>query len=151
MDEEAKPVQQLRPEVPAPVAAIVHRLLAKRPGDRYQTPAELAAALAPFAAVEAGGLALAPPDGAYDDHAPTPTDDGGFPPDVEFHLTSSEERSALNSTLPPSFSPTPVSIKRLPSMPTPEQRRRQRLALAVAVGVVGALTGLLAVLAWLMR
>jgi WD40 repeat protein len=38
-------VDQLRPEAPAGVAAVVRRLLAKRPEDRYRTPADLAAAL----------------------------------------------------------------------------------------------------------
>jgi serine/threonine protein kinase len=41
----AAPVEQLRPEVPAGVAAVVRKLMAKRPEDRYQTPAELVAAL----------------------------------------------------------------------------------------------------------
>jgi serine/threonine protein kinase len=39
------PIQQLRPEVSPAIAAIVHKLLAKKPSDRYQTPAELIAAL----------------------------------------------------------------------------------------------------------
>ncbi len=38
-------VDQLRPEVPAPVAAVVRRLMAKHPDDRYRTPAEVADAL----------------------------------------------------------------------------------------------------------
>src|SRR5262249_55399312 len=42
--QEPAPVEQLRPEVPPAVAAVVRRLMAKRPDDRYQTPAELAAA-----------------------------------------------------------------------------------------------------------
>jgi serine/threonine protein kinase len=46
---EAPPdVRSLRPEVPAAVAALVARLLAKRPEQRLATPQELAAALAPF-------------------------------------------------------------------------------------------------------
>ena len=36
------------PDVPAAVAAMVRKLMAKKPEDRYQTPAELAAALAIF-------------------------------------------------------------------------------------------------------
>jgi formylglycine-generating enzyme required for sulfatase activity/tRNA A-37 threonylcarbamoyl transferase component Bud32 len=43
--DEPTPLEQLRPDVPAGVAAVVRRLMAKRPQDRYQTPAELAAAL----------------------------------------------------------------------------------------------------------
>jgi serine/threonine protein kinase len=38
----------LRPEVPEGLAAVVARMLAKRPQDRYPTPAEAAAALAPW-------------------------------------------------------------------------------------------------------
>ncbi len=44
-----RPLQELRPEVPAKVAAVVARMMAKAPRDRYQTPSEAAAALAPFA------------------------------------------------------------------------------------------------------
>lgn len=41
------PVTELRPDVPLPLASVIHRLLAKRPRDRFQTPAELVAALNP--------------------------------------------------------------------------------------------------------
>jgi serine/threonine protein kinase len=47
-----KPVPSLRgarPDVPPGLARALERLLAKRPEDRYQTPGEVAAALAPFA------------------------------------------------------------------------------------------------------
>jgi tRNA A-37 threonylcarbamoyl transferase component Bud32 len=43
-----EPIEKLRPEIPAGVCAIVQRLLAKDPQARYQTPAEVAAALEPF-------------------------------------------------------------------------------------------------------
>src|SRR5437667_3444855 len=52
--EEPTPVIDLRPEVPPAVAAIVHRLMAKQPAERFQTPAELMAALAPFAVSSPG-------------------------------------------------------------------------------------------------
>ncbi len=37
-----------RPEVPAALAAVVAKMMAKEPRDRYQTPAEVAQALGPF-------------------------------------------------------------------------------------------------------
>jgi serine/threonine protein kinase/tetratricopeptide (TPR) repeat protein len=43
--QEPVPVGQLRPEVPAEMAAVVARMMAKRPQERYQSPAEVVAAL----------------------------------------------------------------------------------------------------------
>jgi serine/threonine-protein kinase len=43
--DEPTPVEQLRPEVPPEVAGVVRKLMAKKPEDRYQTPAEVAEAL----------------------------------------------------------------------------------------------------------
>jgi serine/threonine-protein kinase len=42
------PLESLRPDVPAAVTAIVRKLMAKKPADRFATAAELAAALEPF-------------------------------------------------------------------------------------------------------
>jgi serine/threonine protein kinase/WD40 repeat protein len=42
-------IRQARPDVSPELARVVARLLAKKPEDRLQTPAEVAAALAPFA------------------------------------------------------------------------------------------------------
>src|SRR5439155_17795198 len=42
------PFEQLRPVVPPGVAAIVGRLMAKQPEDRFPTPPDLARALEPF-------------------------------------------------------------------------------------------------------
>jgi tRNA A-37 threonylcarbamoyl transferase component Bud32 len=48
--EQALPsLRQTRPEVPRELAGVMARMLAKKPADRYQTPAEVAAALTPFA------------------------------------------------------------------------------------------------------
>jgi hypothetical protein len=43
---EPEPLERLRPEVPPAVVAVVRKLMAKEPADRYQTSAELADALA---------------------------------------------------------------------------------------------------------
>ena len=43
-----KPVTEFRPDVPPGVAAVIDKLMAKDPADRYQTPNELMAALTPW-------------------------------------------------------------------------------------------------------
>jgi len=60
--EEPTPVEKLRPDVPRNVAAVVRKLMAKKPEKRFQTPAELAAALGGGAgsATLASGVAAAP-------------------------------------------------------------------------------------------
>jgi serine/threonine-protein kinase len=47
--EEPVPLGRLRSELPPEIIAIVQKLMAKQPADRFQTPAELAAAVKPFA------------------------------------------------------------------------------------------------------
>ncbi len=44
------PVRQLRPEIPAALAAIVEKMMTKNPAQRYQTPAEVVEALLPWTA-----------------------------------------------------------------------------------------------------
>ncbi len=47
--EDAPPsIRELRPDVPEGLAAVLEKLLAKKPGDRYETAADLAVALQPF-------------------------------------------------------------------------------------------------------
>jgi serine/threonine-protein kinase len=101
--EKAPSVRDLRPEVPAEVAAILDKLLAKHPGERYQTPAELAAALEPFAV--SGPTPWAPLPQAvepFDDSLPTPPS-----PDAAFQ--ASGELSALTNTLSQDGAPTPLT------------------------------------------
>jgi serine/threonine protein kinase len=52
------PVEAVRPDIPAGVAAVVRKLLAKRPADRYQSPAELARVLEALARSGYEGPAL---------------------------------------------------------------------------------------------
>jgi serine/threonine protein kinase len=46
--QQPKPVRLLRPGVPEGLAAVLERMMMKDPAARYQTPAELAGAVAPF-------------------------------------------------------------------------------------------------------
>ena len=55
-----RPLEELRPDLPPAVAAVVRKLMAKKPEDRYQTPVEAAAALAPLAGKPAPTAAFAP-------------------------------------------------------------------------------------------
>jgi WD40 repeat protein len=55
IEREPTPLRELRPDVPEALSAVVGRLLAKDPGQRYQTPVELAQALVPFIKAGAKG------------------------------------------------------------------------------------------------
>jgi tRNA A-37 threonylcarbamoyl transferase component Bud32 len=56
LEQTPRPVTAIRPDVPPELRKVIDRLLAKDPADRFQTPAEVAEALAPFLATpESGG------------------------------------------------------------------------------------------------
>ena len=52
---EAQPLNLVRPDIPAELAALVGKMMAKAPGHRFQTPAEVAQALRPFVQAASGG------------------------------------------------------------------------------------------------
>jgi serine/threonine-protein kinase len=79
--EQPFPLGVLRPDVPQEVLLVLDRLLAKRPENRYQTPAELVAALLP-AATMARVSSLGGPEGSsafaeFHPGRPVPTADLG--------------------------------------------------------------------------
>src|SRR5205823_5185649 len=51
-DQTAVPIQHLRTDVPAELARIVAKMMAKDPDQRFQSPGEVAEALRPFAQVQ---------------------------------------------------------------------------------------------------
>jgi serine/threonine protein kinase len=53
--EEAPPIESWRPDIPMSVSAVLRKLMAKRPADRYQSPAELGAALPSLPLAVPGG------------------------------------------------------------------------------------------------
>ena len=57
----AKPLNELRPDVPIEVAIIVQKMMAKKPDDRYQSAAELAAALLSYSGQEAANWVVVEP------------------------------------------------------------------------------------------
>jgi WD40 repeat protein/serine/threonine protein kinase len=118
--EEPTPVERLRPDVSPALAAIVRRLMAKRPEDRYQTPAEAA-----FALQEAGQTLTAPAPARPPD-APRPAAADPFA-----DLRSGDTELALGSTVQ----------QRLR-----QQRRRRRILVGTTAGL--ALLGAVAALTW---
>jgi serine/threonine protein kinase len=73
-DQEPRPLQLVNPEVPAPVADVVARLMAKRRDDRYQTPADFVRALEDALQVRNGEAAPKMPSG----EAPTAAEPAPF-------------------------------------------------------------------------
>lgn len=57
--EEPIPIQLVAPNLPDPIAEIVHKMIRRNPDERYQTPAEVAAALEPYVGGTDGDLTTA--------------------------------------------------------------------------------------------
>jgi hypothetical protein len=136
--------------VPAALVAVVCRLLAKRIEERFQTPAEAAAALAPFAVPTS-----APWDGAAaspEETLATPAPSDIFPgldsPEVQ---PSSNSASALAGTVGPQDSATPISAADTQSIQPRRTLGRYRgvaFRLLVSLGALAA-AGLLGAAGWL--
>ncbi len=119
--EKAPSVRDARPDVPEEVAAVVARLLSKHPSERYQTPAELSAALEPFAVSGPTPWApLPPPAEPFEDVLPTP----GVEPASDAAFQASGELSALANTMSHEGAPTPLT-------PGPAPRRTRRVRVPV--------------------
>jgi eukaryotic-like serine/threonine-protein kinase len=115
-------VAVLRPDLPPDLSALVYRLLAKNPADRYQTPDQLARALTPFAR----GATV--PPGVFAGTAP------GSPADPEDPLTTAL-RPSDHQHLFPTVPMESASTLRLPSPPGLQRRPGRRVGM-VAVGAV---------------
>jgi serine/threonine protein kinase len=136
--DEPPDLQELRPDMPPDVAQVVHKLLAKDPNDRYQTPLDLVQALdalaSPGPSSSAHLRSLLPGDtpGAQEDLARADVE-------AKIHRRSAdeEEDSALDRTWPPGIALTP-----LPTDPDLEDavrviqqhKRKQRLTRLMLAG-----------------
>ncbi|NQT39349.1 MAG: hypothetical protein HQ581_17765, partial [Planctomycetes bacterium] len=123
--EDPEPIDSLRPEIPAALAAVVHRMLAKDPDDRFATPAEVAEALGEGSGVMAAtnaGLADLITRALKD---PQPTTDTT----QRSTGTAPHASSALHGTSP-TATPAPITA-------TPPRRRIPWKPLIAAAGLAG--------------
>ena len=146
--DDPRPLNLVRPEVPAELAAVVAKMMAKEPGKRFPTPADVAKALAPFVAKPAAAPAKRPsPVAVPPASAPAPTVAAPVPSPAP--VVTDWETMVEQSTAPSAPSPPP---HRAPPAPEPVARepvrrpRRRRPAWVGPVAVGGALVLLLAVL-----
>lgn len=102
------PIERYRSDVRPEVVAICERMLAKSPDRRYQTPAEVVAALEPYAVSGPIPWAPPPPPATLPVDLPDPVyegSDGGIP----VLEGSSEDLSSLSPTMGHDGTPTPMA------------------------------------------
>jgi eukaryotic-like serine/threonine-protein kinase len=147
----ARPIRELRPEAPDAVVAVVERLMAKQPNDRFETPGDLVAALHPFAVDEPLPVRESAKQVSEAQHpAPPSTDDPFATPagtgsgdELNALCWSSDEMTALSTPRigdsAPTVCDTTLAFPRRQTAPSRRERRRVRLAIAAAIGLVGGL------------
>lgn len=142
--ETAAPVEQLRPDIPPAVGAIIRKLMAKRPDDRFQIPAELAAALIGLtipahlqqaAAMTMVGHRNATPTVGYDVPTAMPV---AQPVNAAVPTAMPVVASAVLNGTAPAFRPAPKDANR----PAPRSRRKSRWARLIPLVVALLLFGI---------
>ncbi len=123
LDKQPTPLRELRPEVPPELEAVIARMMAKQPGDRFQTPAEVVQALAKF------GAAAKPP-------APeqAPRQQAAESPRPEVIPVAENVATAPIMALAATEAWRPLS-------PSENRSQRARTWVAVALGLVTVLAG----------
>jgi serine/threonine protein kinase len=146
LEKEAPPLPAVRPDVPAPLWAVVARVLAKDPAKRYETPVEFAQALAPFCKPGSKQPAAPKPAPASSPHADTKVRGDTS------HLPERQKPAVPVATVVvPAPSPfaefdEPAALDTPRSKPQPGKfADRRKLAIGAGIGVL-----LLAVGGWLL-
>ncbi len=136
---EPAPVRELRPEVPEALAEVLATMMRKRPGDRFQTPAEVAAALAPWTAEP-------PPPPDPDDFRPLNPAARGTGPGPAGPSTPTPVNGAGALVLPLLPRPGPKDG----TGGTPEVRRPPARLARLVVGITTAAAAAAAALCWML-
>jgi serine/threonine protein kinase/Tol biopolymer transport system component len=136
MSADAPPLDRVRPGVPAELAAVAAKMLAKKPANRYQKPVEVAQALAPF--VKGAVRPLPPP--------PTAATQANVPVAVAVGKTRADGASGHDTTGP---APAPTRAearprKRAAAGPAAPASRGWALALGLCAASVLVLAGVIA-------
>jgi serine/threonine protein kinase len=138
VSDEAPMVHTVRGDVPLEVSALVARLMAKDPADRFQTPAELAQSLAAFAEQGAGVL----PVGGAPVHVSTPVSDSPW-------ANIFDDSDIAPATMPADATVTPIQpsarvnkvIDRRGRKAPLLSRRSIQFVIVAAAAIVGFLLG----------
>jgi serine/threonine protein kinase len=144
--EEPAPIEESRPDMPPAVAAALRRLMAKDAADRFQTPAELAAALAPFAFADPAFFVADRETAGRPGSDVAPSPEPNFFADLGSSPSPLADSSAMASTIPPDLLPTVTAGSGLSTSwfgRHPDERRVFLRALLWSVGIVAGLVGLL--------
>jgi serine/threonine protein kinase len=103
--EEPRPIRELRPQVPRGMDAVIERMMAKDPAERYQTPAEVVRALAPWTRKP---IAPPPPEEMPELAVPTrASPDGSASPALPAFL--------YEAPTPPTPAPSPQAYQETPA------------------------------------
>jgi len=120
---EPKPVTDYRNDVPAEILAILNKMLAKNPDERYQVPVEVAEALAPFVQMPIEP----PPESEMPKLSPAATGILGGMPTPAPRVTVPPTPAPVQRPLTPAPVPRPPTPAPMPAMdpvrpPSPEPR-----------------------------
>jgi serine/threonine protein kinase len=111
---EPEPVEATRPDLPGELVAVIRKLMAKSPGDRYQVPAQVEQALAPFVNLQhAGNEAAGVPGPTL---PPAPYQDQLNPEELDFSFAE----SPFSVAAPPDFGVADAEFTGQPP-PSPSQ------------------------------
>jgi len=137
--EEPEALEGLRRDVPPAVSAIIRRLMAKKPEDRFQTPAEVAAALEQVLQVRSARAVAPSTDAAVTKDRPAPAP----PPDPRPEARKPARRAARTAEAAARVVAVPVATVATSRRTMGAERRRWLLlnlaGLAVLVLMIGVL------------